>query len=121
MMANPSITGFTAGANIGINSVGMNSYNGSSNWVYLTGSNMSQGLPVNVTNNAGVSWSGNLSAYNPGMQQWPATLACTNTSSGLGDSQDLDVTVGSGNEISNTYKANGVTVVSVSPVDSKRK
>jgi hypothetical protein len=99
-MPTPNITGFTTGENLGIGKFGLNSTNGSTNNVFITGDNMAQGLPVNVTNNAGVTWNGRLSAYNSSTQCWPASLACANSTSGMGGSQNVDVTVGSGNETS---------------------
>jgi hypothetical protein len=97
-MAIPNITGFTTGENLGIGQFGLNEKNLSSNKVFITGDNMAQGLAVNVTNNAGVTWSGSLGALNNG--SYPATLACANSTSGMGGSQNVDVTVGSGNETS---------------------
>ena len=114
-MATPAITGFFPGSNIGTypnQIVGLNSSNGSTNYVIITGDNMAQGLAVNVTT-AGVSWSGSMGAYDGTQQGWPATLTCKNPRTGPGGTQDVVVTVGSGNETSSPVTFYRINVQSV--------
>jgi hypothetical protein len=92
----PLITGFYPGPNLPQNTNGLNSKNGSSNAVIIGGDNvtMTKDMAVYVTNNAGVTWSGTLATYDSNNVQWSATLTCVNTSTDIGASQSVDVTVG---------------------------
>ena len=91
-MAIPVITDFTSGQNLAMpQPYGLNTRNGSSNHVFISGQNMAAGLAVDVTNNAGITWSGVMGAFSN--NTWPATLMCANNQTGEGDTMDVDVTV----------------------------
>jgi hypothetical protein len=91
-MAIPVISSFTAGQNLALpQPFGLNTRNGSSNRVFITGQNMAAELKVDVTNNAGITWSGVMGAFSN--STWPATLTCANNQTGEGDTMEVDVTV----------------------------
>jgi hypothetical protein len=121
MSATPYIDGFGAATNIGPDSSGLNSYNGSTNYVIITGNDMASGYTVNIFATTALSWSGPLGAYDNQQQGWPAALICKNTSTGLGDTLNVDVTVtnsegGTSNKLTVT-----LPVASVAPIGSGPK
>ncbi len=90
-MARPTVTGFEAKADLGNGVKGLKSKNNSTSPVVLNGTNLAtSGMTVNVSNGAGVSWSGDL--YQEA-SVWRAELKCTNNSTGMGDSEEVTVTV----------------------------
>jgi len=90
-MAAPIITGFSTGENLGVGQFGLNTRNGSSNNVFINGNGMASGCTVKIDNNAGITWDGSMGNFANGA--WPATLTCSNTTSGEGDTMNVDVTV----------------------------
>jgi hypothetical protein len=90
-MPTPTVTGFTANGDLGGNKKGLKSKNNSTSPVVITGTNLTeQGMTVYVNPGQAVSWAGDLYLAD---NLWKANLKCTNTSSGVGDSQDVTVTV----------------------------
>ena len=118
-MAKPVITDFAPAAIVGPDTSGLNSYNGTPTEVIITGDNMAQGLAVNAVATTTLKWSGTMGNYDSRQQGWPATLTCSNTTPGMGDTRDIDVTVGSGDDISDTVTIKGIAVASVAPIGKK--
>ena len=114
-MAKPYITDFAAAAIVGPDTSGLNSYNGTPTEVIILGNNMAQGLAVNAVATSTLKWSGTMGNYDTVQQGWPATLTCSNTTTGMGDTLDIYVTVGSGEDISDTIKFT-LAVASVAPI-----
>ena len=115
-MAKPVITDFAPAAIVGPNTSGLNSYNSSQTEVIIRGDNMAYGLAVNATNSAGVNWSGTMGNYDNQQQGWPVILTCSNTSTGMGDTQNIDVIVGTAPDASDTTTFRGIAVASVQPI-----
>ena len=61
-------------------------------------------------------WSGTMGNYDNQQQGWPAILTCSNTSTGLGDTQNIDVIVGTAPDASDTTTFRGIAVASVQPI-----
>ena len=97
-MTTPVVTGFTALADLNGGKKGLNKTNNSHSPCEVTGTDLSADLPVNASNGVGVSWAGTLKYVN---SKWTSNLTCTNNSIGVGDTEDVSVTVGS----SPTYDA----------------
>jgi hypothetical protein len=117
-MAKPYISDFAPAANINPTTSGLNSYNGTLNEVIILGNDMAQGLAVKAVASDKLSWSGTMGAYDTTQQGWPAILTCSNTTTGMEDTLDIDVTVGSGVDASDTTRFR-IPVASVSPIGKK--
>ena len=112
-MAKPVISDFAAAAIVGPNTSGLNSLNGSQTGVIITGDYMAQGLAVEAVATTTLKWSGTMGAYSTQQQGWPAMVTCSNTTTGMGDTMNIDVTVGSGVDASDklTISVNVASVV----------
>lgn len=118
-MPKPVITDFAPAAIVAPNTSGLNSLNGSQTEAIILGDYMAQGLAVNAVAPTTLKWSGTMGAYDNQQQGWPVILTCENTTTGMGGTQDIDVTVGTPPDASDTVKFRGIAVASV--VETGRK
>jgi hypothetical protein len=97
----PTVTSFSAQADLGHGEEGLKTQNKSSSQAEVTGANLYDGCPIQVWNKTTgptgePRWSGTLN-YNPGKGTFKANLKCTNTSGAgpgtTGDTDEVCVTV----------------------------
>lgn len=102
----PTVTGFSASAQLGRNRTGLNKTNNSTSPCTVTGTGLASTMAVNATLNQYISWTGTLTENNG---TYTASLTCTNSTpkdAPPGGTDDVSVTVGSGNDVSPVFDAN---------------
>jgi hypothetical protein len=89
-MPQPTITSFSAKANLGPGVEGLNSKLNSNSPVVISGANLqTTGMTVTVTNGS-LNWSGDLKLE---ASIWRANLKCSSASEGTGETENVTVTV----------------------------
>ena len=86
----PAVTGFTAKAHLKNGLLGLNSTDQSTSPADVTGTLLTDKMPVNVTYGA-ITWAGPLNLSN-----LTVNLKCSNPGRRIGGPEDVTVTVGSG-------------------------